>query len=465
MKKAINLILILAISFFFLFGCEEDYTIPEDVNTVNIFTMNDTHGAFVSDEYPGMEKVSMTIKGMESEYGRFVKIANGDIFQGSYVSNVNFGMPLVDAMNYLDFDAFVIGNHEFDWGIEKIAQYKDGDPSNGEAEFSFLAANIVYKETGEKLPWTDDYVIVENNGYKVGIIGVIGHKLESSIASEMVADYDFLHPREIVQELAYELRIENECDVVVVATHSYDNLEINDYLGLPDESRIDAIITGHNHLKIATKQFRNDGFSVPIIQCNDKNQNVGAVVIEMDEENNPVNAIIRHYNPADYPVDRKMKNLINKFSADINEGNRVIGYTTENLSEGRIGRETVKAMYEKYDVTVAIINTGGVRGTLKTGNIRIKDIFEVFPFDNRIVLTSISGYQLSRLISAQGSYLYAYPYFDMLNIESGKTYNIVTIDYVFTSSYYRSYFKESPREDKELMRDIFIEYIEDFYKK
>ena len=73
MKKAINLILILAISFFFLFGCEEDYTIPEDVNTVNIFTMNDTHGAFVSDEYPGMEKVSMTIKGMESEYGRFVK--------------------------------------------------------------------------------------------------------------------------------------------------------------------------------------------------------------------------------------------------------------------------------------------------------------------------------------------------------------------------------------------------------
>ena len=102
-------------------------------------------------------------------------------------------MPLVDAMNYLDFDAFVIGNHEFDWGIEKIAQYKDGDPSNGEAEFSFLAANIVYKETGEKLPWTDDYVIVENNGYKVRIIGVIG-KLESSIASEMVADYDFLHP-------------------------------------------------------------------------------------------------------------------------------------------------------------------------------------------------------------------------------------------------------------------------------
>lgn len=465
MKKTINLLLILVISIFFLSACEEEYIIPEDVNTVNIFTMNDTHGAFVTDEYPGMEKVSMTIKGMESEYGRFLRIANGDIFQGSYVSNVNHGKPLVEAMNYLNFDAFVIGNHEFDWGIEKIAQYKDGDPSNGEADFPFLAANIVYKESGEKLSWTDDYVVVENNGYKVGIIGVIGHNLEDSIASEMVADYEFLHPREIVEELASELRIDNECDVVVVATHNYNDWEINDYLGLPDESRIDAIITGHTHRKISAKQLRNDGFSVPIIQCDDKNETVGAVIIEMDAENNPVSSTIRHYNPNDYPVDRKMKELIDKYSADINEGNRVIGYTTEKLSEGRIGREMVQAMFEKYDVSFAFINTGGVREELKTGNIRIKDIFEVFPFDNRIILTTISGYQLSRLISAQSSFLYSYPRFEMLNIETGKTYQIVTIDYVFTGSYYTSYFKDSPREDKELMRDLFIEYIEDFYKK
>ena len=72
----------------------------------------------------------------------------------------------------MEFDAFVIGNHEFDWGLDKIARYADGDPENGEADFPFLAANIVCE--GKKLDWTEDYVIVEREGFKIGIIGVIG---------------------------------------------------------------------------------------------------------------------------------------------------------------------------------------------------------------------------------------------------------------------------------------------------
>lgn len=464
MKKTINFILILALSFFFL-GCKEDYTIPEDVNTVNLFTINDSHGAFVTDEYPGFEKVSSVIKSLESQYGRFIKIANGDIFQGSYVSNVNFGLPMVEALNQMDFDAFVIGNHEFDWGLDKIAKYKDNEPSNGEADFPFLAANIVYKDTGERIPWTDDYAIIENNGYKVGLIGLIGSGLESSISSAMVADYEFLDTENIVQELALKLRNEEKCDAVVVATHNYKDIEIREFLNLPNESRIDAVITGHNHLKVSTTKMRSDEYQVPIIQCKDKNQNVGAVIIEMDAEKSPVSAQIIHENPADYPSDKKLSDLIKKYASDIQKGNRVIGYTPENLSEGRLGREMAQAMYEKYDVEVAFINTGGVRAELKTGNIKVKDIYEVFPFDNRIILTSISGYELSNLISRHSGYLYSYPNFSTLNIESNKTYQIVTIDYVFTGSYYQSYFKYSTPEDKGLMRDVFIEYVENFYMK
>ena len=60
MKKALNILLIL-LGFFFFFGCDE-HAIPEDANTVNLFTINDTHGAFVSDDYPGMENVASVIK-------------------------------------------------------------------------------------------------------------------------------------------------------------------------------------------------------------------------------------------------------------------------------------------------------------------------------------------------------------------------------------------------------------------
>ena len=54
----------------------------------------------------------------------YILIHNGDAFQGSYVSGTYYGLPLVEAFNVIGFDCFVIGNHEFDWGIEKIAAYK-----------------------------------------------------------------------------------------------------------------------------------------------------------------------------------------------------------------------------------------------------------------------------------------------------------------------------------------------------
>ena len=86
--------------------------------------INDTHGAFVDNQYPGVERLASLIKQLGDEY---IKIANGDILQGSYISNILCGYPMIDALNNMNFNAYVIGNHEFDWGLDKIAEYKDGN--------------------------------------------------------------------------------------------------------------------------------------------------------------------------------------------------------------------------------------------------------------------------------------------------------------------------------------------------
>lgn len=105
--------------------------------------INDTHGAFVDNQYPGVERLASLIKQLGDEY---IKIANGDILQGSYISNILCGYPMIDALNNMNFNAYVIGNHEFDWGLDKIAEYKDGNLTNGEANFPFLGANIIDKK-------------------------------------------------------------------------------------------------------------------------------------------------------------------------------------------------------------------------------------------------------------------------------------------------------------------------------
>lgn len=458
-RKRIIFILLILLTIT-LYGCQPEQT--DIVGTqVNIFAFNDTHGAFNTDSnYTGIDKVDGVIASLEGANGEYIKVANGDIFQGSYVSNKHHGLPLIEALNEMEIDAFVIGNHEFDWGIEEIALYKDGNEANGEADFDFLAANIVYKETNKNLSWTKDYVVVENNGYKVGIIGVIGEGLESSIASDKVAAYRFLNPVPLVEELSEELRQEKKVDAVVVSIHGYDEYTNEKLAELDGNSRVDAIICGHTHQKIETYEMRSDGYKVPIIQSDDKNDTVGEVILTM-ENKKAVTGSIKHYDPSKYTATTRMKNIIDKYAATINEGETVVGYTPESLSRNRIGSEITLAMTEQYGCDVAVVNTGGVRNEISTGNIKVKNVFDVFPFDNIIIVTTIKGDKLKAMYEEQGSYLY-FNDFNFYNIDEFKTYSLVTIDYVFTSNYYTKYFSNSTPEYKDVyIRDVFITYLQD----
>ena len=60
------------------------------------------------------------------------------MFQGAAVSAMTRGKVVADIMNYIGFDAMTLGNHEFDWGINDIIRYHDGDEENGEANFSIF---------------------------------------------------------------------------------------------------------------------------------------------------------------------------------------------------------------------------------------------------------------------------------------------------------------------------------------
>ena len=168
---------------------------------VNFLMINDTHGAF-EDSLDGysIARVGSLLDSLESKNGDYIKVANGDILQGSYLSSKTYGYAMIEALNLRDFDAFVLGNHEFDWGLDKIAKYKDGNLSNGEADFPFLGANIYYKGTTTSPEWIDPYTIVDYNGLKVGIVGVIGGTQESSILSLNVSEYDFVDdPSQIIK--------------------------------------------------------------------------------------------------------------------------------------------------------------------------------------------------------------------------------------------------------------------------
>jgi len=430
--------------------------------TVNIFTMNDIHGHLITDSdggvSAGLDKVSTLLRSLEAN-DEYIKISNGDMFQGTLFSNTLYGLPGIEWMNYENFDCFVIGNHEFDWGIDKIAAYKDGNLENGELneDCEILGCNIYLKSTNAMPDWLQAYSIEECNGYKVGVIGCIGEGLTSSIAASMVADYKFVDPVPLVKEYAKKLRTEDKCDVVIVSIHEYDQNTNSRLASLSGDSRIDAIVCGHSHTENSEYMTRSDGYNVPIIQCRGYNSNVGSINIQMKDGKPVSKGTIKHYTSSGYASNKEAYDLLYKYYEEIQRaGERVIGYSNNNLSREDLGMMGCAAIQEYTNADFGICNTGGIRSAIYAGTITYSDVFNVIPFDNTVFVIKIKGSDLNRAINSS-------LYVNIDEIDTSRIYTVAIISYVYEN--YNG-FRSNAIEEADtsvLFRDIVADYISEKY--
>lgn len=451
---------------------------PGETKNINFIMINDTHGALLdsSDSY-SVGRVDTLINSLTDKNGDYIKVQNGDAFQGSFISGELFGLPLVEAFNVMELDCFVLGNHEFDWGIETIATYKDGNLENGEANFPFLGANIYKKGTTTRPNWIDPYTVVEYDGIQVGIIGAMGPTHESSILTSYISSYEFVDPVNIISEHAKTLRNSFGCEVVVVAIHDYDEAINKRIAALSGNSEIDAIFCAHTHQYINETVTRADGLDIPVVQNTHKNNKAAEVVLSIDTNLGLKSFESKTHAPGEYEISERVGNIISKYNDLIEESNVSLGYTSSTIYKSTLGSYATEAMakhiynYSSFDskIDMTIINTAGVRATIKSGDITKAKIFEVFPFNNKIILVNISGKALKSLYEKNKSYLYvniASSIGSYTNFNDSTIYQVAVIDYVFEGTYY-SEFKTLSSSDyiytNVVLRDLLITYLDEKY--
>ncbi len=125
-----------------------------------------------------------------------ILLSAGDMFQGTPISDVFHGRPVLDMMNSLHFDAMTIGNHEFDWGRTALAGIIES------ASFPVLSANIVDR-AGTYLPGVRPYIIVERKGIKIAVIGLTTPETPYATKAENVKGLSFLDPAGVLPGLAH----------------------------------------------------------------------------------------------------------------------------------------------------------------------------------------------------------------------------------------------------------------------
>ena len=444
----------------------------KDISTIQVFEINDTHGAFHDESgLVGIGRVATCINEKTIDPYGVVKIANGDILQGTAFSNMLIGEPGIAALNEMNFDCFVIGNHEFDWGLDLLSAYKDGNLLNGELECPFLGANII-DATGKMPEWIQPYTIVEKGDVKVGIIGVLGENLESSISHIALAGYQFTSSVDAVNKYAKILLEEEKVDVLIVSDHNHDKSTNQKYVNTYD---VDLIINGHDHNKITEYVNRYDSMSIPVVESYTKNKSMAMVTLNLDSNNKVVSNSVTHFTPGNFTEDSNLKNIMDLYyEVTSSYQNEIIGHTNSTLSKSAFAGSVCTYMADKYQADIAFVNTGGVRASIGAGNITISDVYEVFPFDNEIVYAYLTGAEIKSMIGNNISYYYYnngfYSNSSSLSVSdliSNEKYKVLTIDFMLGKTYISKYMNESHNLSYtgDYIRDCAIEDIKTNYKK
>jgi 2',3'-cyclic-nucleotide 2'-phosphodiesterase (5'-nucleotidase family) len=410
---------------------------PDTINTLNVFYINDTHGSILENGAEmGMAKIGnliLTERAVNPLSTLF--IGGGDLLQGTLVSNYFNGASMIDSLNYIGLDAFVIGNHEFDWGLEIVTNYRD--PANPllSAEFPLLGANIFYEGTENRPEYIDAYTIVQKGNIKVGIIGLIGFGLESSIANSRVNGFSFANPTYWAAHYTEHLRVNENVDVVIVVIHddgrqSGFNQNLSTWTG---NKRVDAVFNGHSHQDYSDIINRT-GVNMPSVQASSNGRKVGRVTFSFDNLGLLTNAQATNLNGVNEPrlntSHPGLSELINTYVSQIEPLlNDVIVVAGESANQSQLTIYMAKLMRISTDSDIGFHNLGGTRSWITIGqDITVATLYKIFPFDNRIKTTYLTGAQIQAYITSYGAYNDIKPGVTFI---SNQYYKVATNDYVF----------------------------------
>lgn len=448
-KKYLVLVFVVILSL--LVGCKKPAE-NKDFE-ITILSINDFHGQLESTtDGTGAARIAEFVEKQRSLNPEYtVLLAAGDTFQGTALSNVSYGRDVVEFMNMVDFDAMAIGNHEFDWGLDTVLAYRDGNLENGEAEFPFVNSNIYQKSTGTLPEYLDEYVIIEREDIKIAVVSYLGPDQTSDISTQMIEDYEFLQPLEIVKQNIKKARIEDDADFVIVCCHD-DTSGITNLLATgQDEYEVDAIINAHSHNLYNKRILRtSDNTFVPVIQSGSSGQYVGVTTLKIDGETKEVidskvaNEKMSKAKPEDEEVKSFILDLQEEYEPIFGRELCVAGSDISRLSGTNWA---VNALYEYSNrelgiCDIAFINTGGIRNNAfpikKGATVTVRDAYKIMPFDNTIKTTKLLGkhviqvLRISDVVYAGNVAIENNTYY--INgevIDQEKYYNVTAIDYIF----------------------------------
>jgi len=326
-----------------------------------------------------------------------VLVDGGDLFQGTMISNLQFGRPVVEQMNRLGYAAAAIGNHEFDWGVDTLVRRVHA------MKFAALGANLVERRSGRLPRWVRADTVVSRRGVRVAILGLCYRNTPTVTLAQNVAALRFDDDSATAARVVPRLRKVDKAQVVIAVGHipaetdSTRRAREGDLPRLAAVPGVDAWFGGHSHNQVA--DLVN---GVPVMIAGALGQYIAVCDLVVDPVRSKVIERSFRLVPTyadEVKPDSVVAAMVQRWNAGVAPiAAQVVGRSARPLTRGgvesAIGDLVADAMREKVHADAALQNTGGLRADLEAGPVTRGALYEVMPFDNTIFTLELTGAEL-----------------------------------------------------------------------
>lgn len=364
-------------------------------NVTSIFYINDIHGRLSN-----MEKITTASIDFDESMPSYVdklKFSAGDIMLGS---NVKVNEAANTFLNSNNFMASVVGNHEVDQNMTDFLT------STQSAMYKILGSNVDMDKSHKLYNRIiDSYVQEDDNKNKYGIIALMPFDL--SLRSSNKELFDGLKIEQMEETKKYlqsevDRFSEEGIDRVIVLSHiGYQNdIEI-----AKSVEGIDIILGGHSHdlvedLNVGENLIisKETGSPTIITQAGRDGNYYGILNVEFDDDGEIVKAENIVKSTASLERNEKMQGEFNKILGTpeiVGNISSAAPMPKNNLKEENPHASfLVDIMKDKYNTDMAMVQAGTIRGAFMEGDISTRDVGEIFPFKDRLVVSDISEAEL-----------------------------------------------------------------------
>ncbi|KIC50938.1 5'-nucleotidase C-terminal domain-containing protein [Tateyamaria sp. ANG-S1] len=322
----------------------------------------------------------------------------GDPFQGSLFYTTYKGAAEAEFMEKIGYDAMAVGNHEFDDGPPKLAEFIDA------VSFPVISGNLDLSAEEMLNGKVENHVVLEVGGKKIGIVSALAvDTVETSSPGPNVVFQDEI---EALQADVATLQ-EEGVDIIIALNH----VGLNKDLAIAEAvDGIDVVIGGHSHTLMTNDDAETPAYptmvgDAAVAQAYAYTKYLGHLTVTFDDDGNVTAAsgdpmlldasvepdadFIARIAEMGAPIE-EMKNRVVAEAAEAIEGDRSVCRAQE-CPMGSLIADAMLARVADQGIEIAIQNGGGIRASIDAGEITMGEVLTVLPFQNTLSTFQVPG--------------------------------------------------------------------------